>query len=210
MTDRRMFLKAGILGALSPSILSAAASAEGEGAKSTPENLQTAFNGEFNAKNRYEAFAIKADEEGYHQVAGLFRAAALSETFHARNHAAVIFKMGGGPKATIQPPDVKSTRENVEAALKGEDYERLTMYPAFLKQAEADKNTDAAESFEHALAAETQHAKYFKEALDNLDAWKDGTKDFLVCSNCGYTTTDLSVKMCPICGFPRSAITQAK
>jgi rubrerythrin len=208
MSNRREFLKTGVLAALGSGIL--ANTAFGQEAKGTAENLQTAFNGESNAKNRYEAFAVKADEEGYHQAASLFRAAALSETFHARNHAVVIFKMGAGPKATIQPPDVKSTRENVEAALKGEDYERLTMYPAFVKQAEADKNTDATESFEHALAAETQHAKYYKEALENLDAWKEGAKDFLVCSNCGYTTTDLSLKMCPICGFPRSAITRVK
>ena len=181
-----------------------------EAAKTTLENLQAAYNGESNAKARYDAFAAKADEEGYQQVASLFRAAARSESFHARNHAEVIKKMGAEPKADVKSPEVKSTRENVETALKGEDYERDTMYPAFIKQAQADKNNDTVETFEEAKAAETQHAKYYKEALENLDNWKTGTKDFLVCTNCGYTTTDLSIQKCPICAFPREKIELVK
>ena len=122
--------------------------------KTTLDNLQTAFNGESNAKARYEAFAVKADEEGYKSVASLFRAAAFSESIHAKKHGAAIKKLGGEAEATVGKPEVKSTKENIEAALAGEIYEKETMYPGFLKQAEADKNVQAIYSFKGALAAE--------------------------------------------------------
>jgi rubrerythrin len=208
MSNRREFLKAGILAALGSGLFKGAAL--GQEAKGTLDNLQTAFNGESNAHARYTVFAAKADEEGYHQVASLFRAAARSESFHARNHATVIQKMNADAKASIRPPEVKSTRENVEAALKGENYERLTMYPEFIKAAQAEKNADAVETFQEALSAETQHAKYYEEALNHLDDWKVGAKDFLVCTNCGYTTMDITIMNCPICSFPRDKIELVK
>ena len=100
----------------------------------TLDNLQAGFNGESNAHSRYLAFAEKAGQEGYGEVASLFRAAAKAEEVHAANHAAVIKKMGGTAQAKIETPVVKSTKENLEAAIKGESYERDTMYPEFLKQ----------------------------------------------------------------------------
>jgi len=98
--------------------------------KTTLENLQAAFNGESNANAKYTAFAAKAEAEGYKSVATLFRATAMSEGIHAKKHAAVIVKMGAVPKADIAQPDVKSTKENLEAALAGETYEKGTMYPS--------------------------------------------------------------------------------
>lgn len=185
-------------------------SGQTKGPDKTLKDLQSAYDGESNAKVRYEAFAKKADQDGYHQVASLFRAAAKSEGFHVRNHAAVLRGLGAEPKADIKTPEIKSTRENLETALKGENYERLTMYPDFIRQAETDKTPAAVRTFKYAQAAETMHAKYYKEALDNLDTWKTGTKDFLVCTNCGYTTMDLALKKCPVCGFPRSKISLEK
>jgi len=182
----------------------------GCGKKSVPvetlKNLQDAYNGESNAKARYEAFAVKADEEGYLQVASLFRAAAQAEGIHLRNHAAVITGLGAEPVADIKAPEVKTTKENLEAALKGENYERITMYPDFIKQAEIDKAPKAIRTFKYAMLAEAEHAKYYQEALDNLDAWKDGKKDFLVCSVCGFTTVDTGLQKCPVCSTPRSKI----
>ena len=87
-------------------------------AMTTLDNLQTGFNGESNAHSRYLAFAEKADQEGYGEVASLFRAAAKAEEVHAANHAAVIKKMGGTAQAKIETPVVKSTKENLEAAIK--------------------------------------------------------------------------------------------
>ena len=117
-------------------------------ATTTLDNLQAGFNGESNAHSRYLAFAEKADQEGYGEVASLFRAAAKAEEVHAANHAAVIKKMGGTPEAKIETPVVKSTKENLEAAIKGESYERDTMYPEFLKQARAEGNRDAVQTLQ--------------------------------------------------------------
>jgi rubrerythrin len=98
----------------------------------TLANLQTAFDGESNARVRYLAFAQKAETEGYGKAASLFRAAARAEEIYANNHAEVIRKLGATPAADVKTPDVKSTTENLQAAIKGESYERDTMYPAFL------------------------------------------------------------------------------
>lgn len=170
---------------------------------STLENLMKAYEGESNAHARYVEFAKKADEEGFGQVASLFRAAARAEEIHARNHADVIKALKAEPKAEIGKPEVKSTRENLEAALKGESYERDTMYPAFIKKAKADKMLDAYATFNQALTAEAEHAKLYREALDNLDKWKDGKKDFFVCAVCGYTTVKLDFEKCPSCFAPK-------
>ncbi len=175
-----------------------------EPAKATTlDHLNAAYSGESNAHARYVEFAKKADEEGYGQVASLFRAAVRSEEIHARNHAEVISKLGGTPKADLQKPEVKSTKENLEAAFKGEAYERDTMYPDFIKAARAENNRDAVRTFNQALSAETEHAKFYKEALDNLDAWKAGKKDFFVCPVCGYTVSKITFEKCPVCFTPK-------
>jgi rubrerythrin len=172
--------------------------------KTTLDNLQVAFNGESNAKTKYEAFAVKADAEGYKSVAALFRATSASETVHARRHAAAIKKLGAAPKMMIEKPVVKSTQENLEAALAGELYEKGTMYPAFVKQAEVEKNTGALMSFKGALAAEAEHAKLYKQALAELDAWKPAGKAFMVCQVCGYTLlADPALLKCPVCSAPK-------
>jgi rubrerythrin len=174
-----------------------------EAAKSTLENMQAAFNGESNAKARYEAFAVKADAEGYKSVSALFRAAAKSEGIHAAKHEAAILKGGGQAKATIETVTVKSTKENLEAALKGEIVEKDAMYPAMITKAEADKNIPALYSFKGALAAEKMHAQYFQKALKGLESWKPAGKEFLVCVVCGYTTMDSKIMKCPVCAAPR-------
>jgi hypothetical protein len=95
----------------------------------TLQNLQTAFNGESNAHARYLAFAVKADQEGYGGVASLFRAAARAEEIHAANHLVEIKKLGGSAQAKIDSPVVKGTKENLEAAVRGETYERDISIP---------------------------------------------------------------------------------
>ncbi len=172
--------------------------------KTPLENLQAAFNGETNAKAKYEAYAAKANEEGYKSVAALFRAAALSESVHARKHGAVIEKEGAKPNAVLNDIEVKSTRENLEAALKGESYEMETMYPEFLKQAEKEKNAMAVRTFRGAMMAEKEHARFYALALKELDAWRAPGKVFLVCEVCGYTSMDMGLKKCPVCAAPRS------
>ncbi len=175
----------------------------------TLENLQTAFNGESNAKVRYEAFSVKADAEGYAGVAGFFRAAALSEGIHAARHAKAIEAMGGMPKAEPEALIVKSTKENLKAVLKDENSESKKIYPAFVKQALVEKNNKAAMSFKGAMATEVSHAKLCSQALAKLGDWKEKMK-FIVCQTCGYTTNDLSIKLCPVCSQPREQFTQVE
>jgi rubrerythrin len=169
-------------------------------APTTLQNMQTAFNGESNAHARYQAFAKQADSDGYGEVGSLFRAAARAEEIHAANHAAVITKMGATPKANVAPPEVKSTRENLEAAIKGETYERDTMYPEFLTQARKDGNTSAVKSLNFAKTAEVEHAKLYSAALADLDHLK-GSKSvtLFVCPVCGFTTRDATLAKCPSC-----------
>jgi rubrerythrin len=178
------------------------------GAPATLGNLQAAFDGESNAHARYLAFAKKADDEGYGQVASLFRAAARAEEIHAGNHAVVIRKLGAEPKAEIKAPEVKSTRENVEAALKGESYERDTMYPEFIQKAREEGQKDALRSMNLARSAEIEHARLYGEALASLDSWKGGAKTFYVCPVCGFTVLKVDFAKCPSCSTAKEKFEQ--
>ena len=177
-----------------------------EASATTLENLQTAFNGESNANARYLAFAKQAQSEGYGEVASLFRAAARAEKIHAMNHAAVIEELGALPQTNIETPAVMSTRENLEAAIKGETYERDTMYPDFLKQARTDRNSHAVRTLNLAKTAESEHARLYQAALANLDQLK-GTKEatYYVCPVCGYTASEAKFSKCPSCFTSREA-----
>ena len=168
----------------------------------TLENLQKAFAGDSSAKARYEAFAAKADAEGYLGVAGLFRAAAFSESLHAAKHAKAIEALGGTTRADVKAPVAKSTKENLKAAIKGANDKVRMMYPGFIRKAEADKNQAAAMGFKGALATEKAHAALFSKAYADMNGWKTARK-FIVCQTCGYTTDDLTIKVCPVCSQPR-------
>jgi len=182
------------------SLLAVTVGSEGD---KTLDNLQAAFNGESNAHARYLAFAKKADKEGYGEVASLFRAAARAEQIHASNHAAVMKKMGTTAEAKLEAVDVRSTKENLEAAIKGESYERDTMYPQFLKQGRADKNPAAILSFNYAKTAEAEHASLYTEALNNLGKKAEKSRTYYVCTVCGYTTAKMDFSKCPSCFNPK-------
>src|SRR5512146_3215144 len=107
----------------------------------TMEDLAAAFAGESQARNKYIAFAKKAEEDGFPQAARLFRAAAQAEFVHAQNH----FKAMG---------EIKTTAENLQAAINGENYEVVTMYPPFIEDAKADGAKRAQTSFEWAWQVE--------------------------------------------------------
>ena len=170
----------------------------------TLANLQAAYNGESNAHNRYLVFALKADQEGYGEIASLFRAAARAEQIHLTKHAAVIRKMDAEPAATIEVPLLKSTRENLEAAAnKGEAYERDTMYPDFIKQAEADGYPDAVLTFDLARKAEAQHFQLFSHAVENLENMRGKRHTYYVCTVCGYTTPEPVTDNCISCSSPK-------
>lgn len=155
---------------------------------STSENLQEAFAGESQANRKYLAFAKRAEQDGYPQVARLFRAAAEAETVHAHTHLRV---MGG----------VKKTDENLQTAIEGEGYEFKKMYPKFLAEAKAEGNKPAVFSFKYALAVEEIHHGLYIDALNTVKSGKDlpVTKIF-VCPVCGNTVKGQAPDECPICG----------
>jgi rubrerythrin len=156
----------------------------------TIDNLQTAFAGESQANRKYLAFAKKADQEGFPQIARLFRAAAAAETVHANNH----FRALDG---------VKGTAENLQAAIGGENYEVVTMYPPMLTEAEAEGNKRAALSFKYALAVEAVHEGLYRQAADALGSGKDMPEtEYYVCPVCGNTHAGPLVGRCPVCNTP--------
>jgi rubrerythrin len=172
----------------------------------TLQNLQSAFEGESNAHNRYVAFAQKADQEGYGEVASLFRALARAEEIHMTNHAAVIRKMGAEPEATITKFLTQSTQRNLESsAYKFERYEGEKIYPRFIIQARAEGNSDAVRTFEYARAVEVQHFKLLTEALKNLENMRGKSRAYYVCPTCGATSEQPVQGICPICGSPGEA-----
>ena len=170
-------------------------------------NLNAAHNGEANANQRYSRFAKKAEAEGFAQVAKLFRAAAASEAIHRELHKAAILTLGGKvDEVVLDEVNPGSTAENLATAVKGEAYERDSMYPAFLKQAKADHAKAAVRSFTYALNAEAAHLKLYTGALANLG--HNPTTDYFVNSICGFTVTALPAKECPSCHNPRDTFIQ--
>lgn len=152
---------------------------------STKENLKEAFAGESKANRTYLAFAKKADEEGYSQVAKLFRAAAEAETVHAHNHLLV---MGG----------IGSTEENLKEAIEGEIEEFEAMYPDFIKEAKEAGNDNAVWTFDVANQVEELHAGLYQKALEALG--NNEEVDYYVCGHCGNTVENEAPDECPICG----------
>lgn len=169
----------------------------------TLANLQEAYNGESNASAKYLEYAKKADSEGYGKVASLFRAAAFAESIHAKNHAEVIKKLGAAPLADVKLPEIKSTEENLKAAVTGENYERDTMYTEFMIEARRTGNKDALRTFNFAKIAEGEHAKLYADALANLEKWKGDKMTFFVCAVCGFTTPDANLQKCPVDFTPK-------
>ncbi|HEY5533165.1 MAG TPA: rubrerythrin family protein [Candidatus Anoxymicrobiaceae bacterium] len=155
---------------------------------STADNLKDAFAGESQANRKYLAFAKKADDEGYAQVARLFRAAADAETVHAHAHLRV---MGG----------IGETKANLQEAIGGETHEFTVMYPDFINVAQKEGNSAAGMSFKNANAVEEIHAGLYQEALDKLGDNKDTV--YYVCQVCGNTVEGEAPDKCPICGAPR-------
>jgi rubrerythrin len=174
----------------------------------TVQNLLAAFEGESNAHAKYTAFAAKADDEGFHGAASLFRAAARAEQIHATNHSRVLHQLGSRSECEIHKVEVKSTLENLKAALNGEQYEIDTMYPGFLAEATERANKAAMRTFHGALEAEKTHARLYSEAIalvvsGKTDTWIGEARDFYVCPVCGYTSeTEEEHERCPVCNCP--------
>lgn len=158
----------------------------------TTDNLKAAFAGESQANRRYLAFAKKAEEEGYQQIAKLFRAAAEAETVHALNHLRIV-------------GEIKTTAENLNTAVGGETFEFKQMYPEYLKTAKSENNPQATWSFNVANQVEQVHANLFTKAINALKTGKElPNVEYYICSVCGNTVENEPPEKCPVCGAPRS------
>ena len=156
----------------------------------TETNLHDAFAGESQANRKYLAWAKKAEQEGFKQIAKLFKAVAEAETIHAHNH---LKQMGG----------IKGTKENLEAAMAGEVFEFQKMYPQMIQEAEAEGDKNAVRTFTYANEVEKVHAELYKKALADLG--KNADADYYVCSVCGHTVTNDPPDECPVCKSKKQA-----
>jgi len=159
------------------------------------ENLEAAFAGESQANRKYAAFAQKAEEEGYTQVAKLFRVTAEAETIHANAHLRAMGKIG-------------TTVENLKAAIEGETYEFTEMYPEFIEVAETEEDKAALKAFKYAIEAEKVHAKLYKKALDQLGS--DEPVDLYLCTVCGHIAERSAPETCPLCEATKQAFKEAE
>jgi rubrerythrin len=161
----------------------------------TQEDLAVAFAGESQANRKYLAFSRQADKDGLPQIARLFRAAAEAETIHALGHLA---NQGG----------IRSTLENLEAALSGETYEYKEMYPPMVARAEAEGHR-AKVMLGWANKAEQVHARLFQQALEALRAGKELSQmSIYLCPVCGDIELGELPARCPICNTPASRYQQ--
>ncbi|MCC0175878.1 rubrerythrin [Waterburya agarophytonicola K14] len=168
-------------------------------ASPTLDNLQEAYNSEANSHVMYLNFAEKAREEGYKDLALLFKTLAGAEKIHLDNHARVIKAMGAAPEKIMIVPQVASTvdqevettdnlstlvQHDLNNSVNGESDERQ-MYAQFIKQAKLDNNSAALETFETALVAEHKHSQILGQVKGNLDDWKLADHQLYVCQLTG-------------------------
>jgi len=154
----------------------------------TIDNAKEALAGESQANRKYQAFSEKAAEEGFKNVAILYKAASEAEAIHAKKLLKVLSLIG-------------STEKNLEASIEGENHEFTTMYPDFIKTAEGEKRSDALLAFTHAMKAEEVHAGLYKKALAAIKAGNDlGREKVFLCPICGNIEIGKVPDKCPICG----------
>jgi rubrerythrin len=162
----------------------------------TESNLKEAFAGESQAHQKYRAYAKRAEQDGFPNIARLFRTAAEAERIHAEGHLAAMSGVG-------------STVENLQAAIAGETSEFTQMYPPMLRQAEAE-NHKAKRMFGYAVKAEEVHARLYQMALDAAKTGKDlSATEIYLCPVCGHIEFNRAPDSCPICGTKGSRFIQA-
>jgi rubrerythrin len=163
-------------------------------------NLTDAFQGETTASAKYAAYSKKALEEGYPQIAMLFKAASASEQIHANNHKSVLEEMKAEIPVVTPTFTVKSSQENLQDAIAGESYEITTMYPEFLANAKTVGSQLALISLNYAYKTEQKHKVLYDKALAALQGnqVKDLSMVYYVCPTCGNTYDTTPPKRCGI------------
>ena len=161
----------------------------------TEKNLEAAFAGESQARNKYTYFASKAKKEGFEQIAALFLKTADNE----KEHAKMWFKELNG---------IGNTAENLAEAAAGENYEWTDMYDSFAKTAEEEGFTELAAKFRAVAAIEKSHEERYRALLHNVEAKEVFAKSEVKvweCRNCGHIVVgEKAPEMCPVCAHPQA------
>ncbi|MCF0208148.1 MAG: rubrerythrin family protein [Bacteroidaceae bacterium] len=161
----------------------------------TEKNLEAAFAGESQARNKYTYFASKAKKEGFEQIAAIFQKTADNE----KEHAKLWFKELNG---------IGSTAENLAAAADGENYEWTDMYEGFAKTAEEEGFAELAEKFRLVAAIEKRHEERYRALLHNVETqevFKKSEVKVWECRNCGHIVVGTEApELCPACAHPQA------
>ena len=161
----------------------------------TEKNLEAAFAGESQARNKYTYFASKAKKDGFEQIAALFLKTAENE----KEHAKIWFKELNG---------IGSTAENLEAAADGENYEWTDMYEGFAVTAEQEGFPELAKKFRMVAAIEKHHEERYRALLKNVEMQQVFEKSEVKvweCRNCGHIVVGTKAPdICPVCAHPQS------
>ena len=161
----------------------------------TEKNLQAAFAGESQARNKYTYFASVAKKEGYEQIAAIFQETADNE----KEHAKMWFKHLQG---------ISTTANNLKAAAEGENYEWTEMYDEFAKVAEEEGFTALARQFRAVASVEKEHEERYRKLLENVETAQVFAKAGItvwVCRNCGHLHIGEAAPMvCPVCVHPQA------
>ncbi len=161
----------------------------------TEKNLQAAFAGESQARNKYTYFASVAKKEGYEQIAAIFLKTADNE----KEHAKMWFKALG---------ELGKTAENLAAAAAGENYEWTDMYATFADEADEEGFHDLAEKFRAVAAIEKAHEERYRALLANVQmqqVFEKGEMTMWECRNCGHLVMGAKApELCPVCAHPQS------
>lgn len=168
----------------------------------TVEHLKAGIKGETTASAKYAAFALKAREEGHESIAKLFDAASKAEGIHADNHTKALESLGEKMESFKPEFEVKSTAENLQAAIDGESYETEIMYPQFLADAKAENIEKAIKTFNWAKDTEKKHQQFYKKALEALNSKTENSlpTGYAVCPVCGNTYESGSIEeKCAFC-----------
>lgn len=161
----------------------------------TEKNLEAAFAGESQARNKYTYFASKAKKEGFEQIAALFLETADNE----KEHAKLWFKELNG---------IGDTAKNLAAAAEGENYEWTDMYAGFAKTAEEEGFPELAEKFRDVAAIEKRHEERYRALLHNVETaevFKRSEVKVWECRNCGHIVVGTEApEICPVCAHPQA------
>lgn len=178
----------------------------------TLENLTKAFIGESQARNRYTFYAKVAQKEGLEQIAAIFLETAEQERTHAKRLFEHIQEIKEGKNAVVveaEAPNIyETTAENLKAAIAGENYEWVEMYPAFAAMAEEENLPEIAKRLQSIAKAEKHHEERYKKLLDEVAAGTvhEKSKEIVwVCRECGYVHVGKSApEKCPSCDHPKA------